>query len=82
MFPLLAGFSLFISKVQSKTSVLKEVALPEAFSRGRILDFRTQFFKSLVSKEDGGEEKSDHRAELLMFEQLTTAHLQCLLLGF
>lgn len=82
MFPLLGGISLFMSEVQSKTSVLKKVALPKPFSRGRISDFRTQFLKSLISKVDGGEEESDHRAELLMFEQLTTAHLQCLLLGF
>lgn len=80
MFSLLAGFSL--SQVQSKTSVLKEVALPKPFSRERILDFRMQFFKSLVSREGGGEEESDQGAELLMLEQLTTAHLQCLLLGF
>lgn len=40
------------------------------------------FLKSLVSKADGEEEGSDYKAELLMFEQLTTAHLQCLLLGF
>lgn len=59
MFPLLGGLSLLISKVQSKTSVLKKVVLPKPFSRGRILDFRTQFFKSLVSKADGGEEESD-----------------------
>lgn len=62
--------------------MLKNIALPKPFSRGNILDFRMQFFKSLVSKADGREEESEHRAELLMFEQLTTAHLQCLLLGF
>lgn len=76
------GSAYLYHRFKVKLQCLKKLLCLNLFLEEEFWISEGNFFKSLVSKADGGEEDSDHRAELLMFEQSTTTHLQCLLLGF